>query len=246
MNPLYIPIFFIIAIVYSAPGLGGGTAYLATLSLLDIPYSKIPPLALFLNILCATIAFYNYQKAGHFKMNLLIPFVVSSVPTTLLGSQIQLTERIFYFILGIVLFLVSIRLLLFHNPAKRSIFTSTVSFWSIGLLSGGVIGLLGGIIGIGGGVFLTPLLLFLRWADPKQSATLSSAFIVLNSLSGFVGHTFKASVDLSLCLPLGLAVILGSYTGSWLGVRKLSPVIIQKIFAMLLIIVVWRLIGRVL
>src|SRR5690348_649559 len=44
--------------------------------------------------------------------------------------------------------------------------------WSVSLI-GGAAGLLSGLTGVGGGVFLTPQLVALGWASPKQSTTLS-------------------------------------------------------------------------
>lgn len=246
MNPLYLTIFFIIAALYSSVGLGGGTAYLAFLSFLDIPYTKIPATALFLNILCVVISFYNYKKAGHFRLRMLLPFAIASLPAVFIGSLIPVPEKVFFTILGISLFFVAVRMFLLHSFSKPSFSPSASMFWIIGLVSGVMIGLLSGVVGIGGGVFLTPLLMFLGWAKPKEAAALSSAFILLNSMVGFFGHALKGRVDLILCLLPGLAVIFGSYTGSFLGAKKLSPAIVQRIFAILLIFVVWKLIVRAL
>jgi len=56
------------------------------------------------------------------------------------------------------------------------------------MLFGAGIGLLSGAIGVGGGIFLSPLLLFMGWAKTKQTAGVSAAFILVNSIAGISGH----------------------------------------------------------
>ena len=43
------------------------------------------------------------------------------------------------------------------------------------LPTGGVMGLVSGIVGVGGGIFLSPLMILLRWADAKRTAAVSAA-----------------------------------------------------------------------
>ena len=50
-----------------------------------------------------------------------------------------------------------------------------------------MLGLLAGLTGIGGGVFLTPLLIFLRWSPVKMAGGISTLFIVVNSVAGLAG-----------------------------------------------------------
>lgn len=55
------------------------------------------------------------------------------------------------------------------------------------LVSGAVIGLLSGLTGTGGAIFLTPLMLFKGWAEPKRAAAVSALFVLLNSAAGLAG-----------------------------------------------------------
>ena len=55
------------------------------------------------------------------------------------------------------------------------------------VLSGAGIGLLSWAIGVGGGIFLSPLLLFMGWAQ-RQTAGVSAAFILVNSIAGISGY----------------------------------------------------------
>ena len=49
-------------------------------------------------------------------------------------------------------------------------------------------GLLFGNDSTGGGIFLTPLLLLIRWARTKTAAAVSALFILVNSASGLRGN----------------------------------------------------------
>jgi len=58
--------------------------------------------------------------------------------------------------------------------------------------------------GIGGGVYLTPLLIFLRWTAPKTAGGISALFIVVNSIAGLAGLGREALI----WEPVVLAVVL--------------------------------------
>ena len=53
---------------------------------------------------------------------------------------------------------------------------------------GAGLGFLAGLTGTGGGIFLTPLLLFCRWAHIRQAAAVSALFIWVNSIAGLIGY----------------------------------------------------------
>ena len=116
--------------------------------------------------------------------------------------------------------------------------------WEESLAIGGVLGFLSGMIGIGGGVFLSPILLLSRWADVKRTAAISSAFIVLNSMSGLAGHLSRANVDLYDALPLAITVQVGGVLGSRAGALRLQPRTLQSILGIVLIMAGAKLIGK--
>jgi hypothetical protein len=58
------------------------------------------------------------------------------------------------------------------------------AFAVVALPVGAGIRFLSGIIGVGGGIFLSPLIILMKWADAKRTAAASAAFIWINSLAG--------------------------------------------------------------
>lgn len=61
-----IALAFGVAFLYSSVGLGGGSGYLAAMSLFAISTQLIASTALTLNILVASIAFVTYWQSGYF------------------------------------------------------------------------------------------------------------------------------------------------------------------------------------
>jgi hypothetical protein len=231
------PVLFLTALVYTSVGLGGGSSYVAVLFLFGIPLAKIPPIALFFNITAASIALYKFSKKGYFDPKLVLPFVIASVPATFLGARLSFEEKILTFIFAGVLFIMALILLLKKKEVKTRIFLDKKKVLLIAIPLGAVLGFLAGVMGIGGGIFLGPVLLLLGFASSKQAAGACSAFVLVNSVVGLTSHHLQGNVDFSVLLFLGLAVFIGAQVGSFLGTKRFSLLLLQRVFAILLLIV---------
>lgn len=235
-------LFFIIALVYSAVGFGGGSSYIAALALFDYPYESIPVVALICNVIVVSGGIYNFRKNGHFKWSLFWPFVVSSIPMAFIGGRIPVSKEFFLILLGVCLFLIAVRLLLI-NRGTKDYSEYKMPRTSVALLLGAVLGLVAGMVGIGGGIFLAPLLLHLRWGLPKQIAATAALFILLNSLSGLAGQFVKGTsmIDLLDYWPLFLSVFIGGQIGSRIGSGQvLSHRTVKDLTALLVLFVSLR------
>ena len=74
------------------------------------------------------------------------------------------------------------------------------------LIVGGFLGFLSGVVALGGGIFLSPLMLNMKWGRPKEVAATASAFIFLNSLAGLSGQIAKGiSAEIFDYWPLFIA-----------------------------------------
>ncbi|MBI5379027.1 MAG: sulfite exporter TauE/SafE family protein [Nitrospirae bacterium] len=241
-----IPSVLLIAVLYSSVGHGGASSYLAVLALAGFARSDITPVALVLNIVVASTSLFNYWQAGHFSSRLLAPFAVASIPATFVGGMITVGERIYAGLLGGTLLVAALRFLLLPRVVGPTWTLKTGPPWMFALPIGGLLGLLAGMVGVGGGIFLSPLLLLLGWADAKQTAAASAAFIVLNSLSGLSAHLLikGTPLDWALLIPLVAAVWIGGFAGSLVGAGHLSSVRLQQLLGCVLAIAGLKLIDR--
>lgn len=228
--------FLIASLLYSTVGHGGASAYLAISALAGLSREAMVPIALSLNVLVTSFGLWHYQRAGHFSGALLLPFVVTSIPAAFLGGSLKISPRIFAAVLGTMLLLAAMRLLGLGRRIRPRWADEPRLLWPLGLSLGAVLGLFAGLIGVGGGIFLSPLLLLLRWADAKRTAATSAAFIWLNSLSGLLAHTLRGTPQWELLLPLMAVVAVGGLLGSRLGARSFSPVLIQRLLAVVLLL----------
>ena len=214
--------FFIIALTYATVGFGGGSSYLAILSISNIPYSLLPQIALICNLIVVTGGTWIFYKNKLIDWRLSTPFILSSVPMAFLGGLYKIQEKTFILLLASSLLIASIRLLWSPKSALDSNQRPTTLK---SYLIGGGLGLLSGIVGIGGGIFLAPIMLLMGWGKPKQIAATASLFILLNSISGLIGQVIKnPQVHLwSDYLPLFLAVFIGGQIGSRIGSHHKVP-----------------------
>lgn len=245
-----VPLFFITAIVYSIVGLGGGSTYLALLALSSLPYQTIPKVALLCNIVVVTGGFYHFYKVGYFSPKKTFPFIISSIPAAYLGGSFSISKTAFLWLLSSILFVVALRMFfsIKDSPSSPSKDVSTKTAYLLGIPIGAVLGFVSGVVGIGGGIFLLPTLFFLRWSHVKEAAAAASFFILVNSISGLLGHLSKGywNLETSLLLPLALTVFVGGQIGSRLGAKKISRLAIQRITATIILSVSLRIFWKLL
>jgi len=214
----------LVAVLYSSVGHGGASGYLAIWTLYGLAPQEMRSSALILNIIVSGIAFINYYFAESPNLRKLIPFLLGSIPAVFLGALTQASTPLYRMLLGGVLIIAVLRLLLSirnHRYQIREIPFLPALFSGIG------IGFLSGVIGIGGGILLSPLLIFMRWATIKESACLSAAFILVNSLSGFTGVVI-GGLHVTSMMAVSIAVAFaGGLLGSSLG-SHIFPVRVVK------------------
>ncbi len=222
----------VIAFLYSSVGHAGASGYIAVMALAGLSPGFIKPTALALNILVACLSSWQFYRAGHFRWRIFWPFALLAVPCAFLGGYLHLPARAFNALLGVVLIYSAIRFVLpggvEGEPRPPAI--------PVALGVGAGLGLVSGLAGVGGGIFLTPLLILMRWARTKTASAVSAVFILVNSVAGLAG-TFVGTRGLpTLALPLGVAVVVGGAAGSYLGSHRFSVAVIKRLLACVLAI----------
>jgi hypothetical protein len=222
----------VIALLYASVGHAGASGYIAVMSLIGLAASSIKPLALMLNVAVASITTWQFARAGHFRWRLFWPFALTAVPLAAVGGYWTLADASLNRLLGLALCWAAANLL-WRPPQDGQ--TQAPRTW-LALISGGALGLLAGLTGTGGGIYLTPLLLFLRWAPMREIAAVSAPFILLNSVAGLAGMAAAGAAIPNAILPLLIAVALGGGIGAQLGAAKLPVEVIKRLLALVLAI----------
>ncbi len=236
MTPEQLPFLavgmLLVAFLYSSVGHAGASGYIAVMSLFSLAPAVIKPTALLLNLLVASIGAFQFWRAGHFSWRLFWPFALLSVPLAFVGGYLSLPTHVFRILVGLVLWFSAFRFLfhpstdeVLHEPSRPA-----------ALSIGAGLGLLSGLTGVGGGIFLTPLLLLMRWSRTKTAAAVSALFILVNSASGLLGNFATTRHLPPVAFTLAVAVIIGGTAGSYFGSRRFAHTVIKRLLAIVLLI----------
>lgn len=232
--PLLIPLIFFAALLYSSVGHGGASGYLAAMALVGVLPEAMRPAALILNVLVAAIAVFKFYRGGNFSWKLFIPLALAAMPMAFLGGLISLPSYIYKPVIGLVLLYAA--WVVFRQAGQLYTVSANGLKTPILLGAGATLGLLSGLTGVGGGIFLSPLLLFFKWAETRTISGVSAAFVLVNSLAGLAGIFSKQPV-IHVDLPYWmLVVVLGGYIGAEYGSKRLAVPVIRRALALVLLI----------
>lgn len=227
-------LIFVVALMYSTVGHAGASGYLAAMALFGIAPAVMKPTALVLNILVAIIGTVRFYRAGFFSWRLFWPFAITSIPASFIGGGLSLPVPVYKSIVGLVLLYSAVRLFFSASHADQKQ-TRTAPI-AIALVIGAAIGLLSGLTGVGGGIFLSPIILLLRWAKAKETSGVAVTFILVNSIAGLLGHLSSVSLVPSAIVYWAPAAVIGGWIGTQLGTRVLPVAGIRRWLSIVLVL----------
>ncbi|MBS4041790.1 MAG: sulfite exporter TauE/SafE family protein [Flavobacteriales bacterium] len=232
-------LFLLVSFLYASIGHGGASGYIALMTLMALNPNDIRANALMLNIIVASIAFFNFYKVVTPQLKLIFPLFLGSIPMAYIGGVKELPNLQFKWILAAVLLVPIIR---FIKPKRNQEDQLKQTSFAILLVTGAIIGFVSGLIGIGGGILLTPLLLWFSWTSVTQAAVISALFIVVNSVSGLIGFWKNQIFIPDSFWAIFVATVLGGLLGSYLGANRFNDIYLKRILAGVLSIAVLKLI----
>jgi uncharacterized membrane protein YfcA len=247
-----LPIFgFLIAIVASLTGIGGGIFIVPVLTLL---YEFLPADAvgtsLTVIIFTAVASTLNYarQKRIYWRTGLVL--AVATAPGAYLGAWLttQLPPRQLGLIFGFFLIVVAVYVIVNLNNLRRSKSQNEESVElsdSALVRSGRTIvlgaglsffgGLASGLLGIGGGLLVVPVMAFAMGMSIHLATATSMFTMIFTSLSGVVQHFQANHIDFETALLLALGAVLGAQVGAYTS-KKVSSTNLRRIFGVILIV----------
>ena len=230
---LFCILLAVVAFLYSSVGHGGASGYLALMAIFSVPIVVMKPSALLLNLLVSGISFFFYYKKEFFKVELFYPFAITSVPAAFIGGMIPLENSFYKIALGIVLILAALRLFGFFNSKENENVKINIP---LALVMGFGIGLLSGMLGIGGGVILSPILLIFGWATLKETASISSLFIFVNSIAGLSGNFLENKTIPTESFYLVPIAVFGGILGAYYGSGYFSNTVLKYVLATVILL----------
>ena len=241
----WLPALGLVAFLYASVGHAGASGYIAVLALVGMPAAAIKPLALLLNLLVAAQGSWQFWRAGHLRWGVFWPVLLAGLPAAFLGGWLNLPTSGFQRLVALVLLASALRFLVEPRDPPELVAPQPLALagWGTGL------GLLAGLTGTGGGVFLTPLLLFQRWASTRQAAAVSSLFILGNSFSGLTGLLVARRGALGLAVPpaavaaMAAVVLAAGALGSRLGSLHWPVAWIRRTLAVVLVLAAIKLLA---
>lgn len=227
-------LFFAAASLYASVGHAGASAYLAVMGLYSFAPSVMKPTALALNILVATVATLKFYRAGLFSWSLFWPFAVVSIPAAFVGGAMTLPARWYKVVVGIVLLYAAVWM--FRSSLKPLKIAAHSPPLLGAIIVGLSIGFLSGLTGVGGGIFLSPLLLYMGWAETRATSGVAAPFILVNSVAGLLGH-FSSVAQLPPSIPLwGAAVVVGGWIGASYGSKRAPAPVLRQLLSLVLLV----------
>ena len=244
---LLFPAIFLISMVLTMAGLGGGLIYSPLFVLLGLPLSSAIAASLFLNGVAAIGAAINYLRKKMVDFESGIPLLITSTIFAPVGAYLLPLIPLNFFIcllIGVV-FLAAVQMLFFKPPKKIQKRAATKNKIFLGGICGLIIGLIAGLLGIGGGVFIVPLLIYLAGVPTKRAAATSIFVVVFSSFGGFLGHASLSSPDWRFILLAAIFSFAGGQVGSRLMVQKLRSRSVRILFGLVLLLFCLKLIQKI-
>ena len=243
-----LPLIFLISLVLTMVGLGGGLFYSPLFLLLGFPPPVAAATSLFLNGVAAMSAAITYWRQKMVDAGTGLALLIASTLAAPAGAMLSplVPARIYVLVLACVMLLAAARMMVGGPPAPRERDGSSLSRIMYGAAAGLAIGIMAGLLGIGGGIFIVPFLVSLAGMSIKRAAATSTFVVTFSSMSGFLAHVGIHGIDWGFALPAALVCFLGGQAGSRLMITRVSPRVIKRIFAVILVLFAARLLQKVL
>jgi len=241
-------LIFVIAVMFSMLGLGGGMLYVPVFKWLGLPLKTIAiPLGLLLNGITTLSAFMRYNREGLVDYRGGLPAALAGMMLAPVGARLvqYVPHDTLILVFAVVVSLAGVRTLVQSGKGEPKQLASRGKRVIVGSLVGGGAGFIAGLLGVGGGFIVAPMLMELGY--PTRQAAATTAFIVtFSSFSGFLGHMAEGHIDPLLAGLAVVAVIAGSQLGAWFMANKARPGWVKVFYGVLLLAVAIKLVLGVL
>jgi len=240
-------LIFVVSVLFSMLGMGGGMLYVPILHWLGLPLKVLAiPLGLLLNGITTLSAFIRYAREGLVDFRGGLPAAVAGLVMAPLGARLveAVPRQTLIVLFALAVAVAGARTLWQARKGEPEHIMSVSRRALVGGVVGGFAGFVAGLLGIGGGFIVAPMLMSLGYPTKRAAAT--TAFIVVfSSFSGFLGHVSVGHIDTLLAALTVVAVVAGSQLGAWLMASKARPSWVKWAYGVLLLSVAIKLASAI-
>jgi len=234
---LAVGLIFVVSILFSMLGLGGGMLYVPIFKWLGMPLKTVAiPLGLLLNGITTLSAFIRYGREGLVDFKGGLPAAAAGLILAPVGAHFVkfVPHDTLILLFAAMVIVAGVRTLVKSGGGEPETMMSAGKRTLIGATVGGGAGFIAGLLGIGGGFIVAPMLMEMGY--PTKQAAATTAFIVtFSSFSGFLGHMAEGHIDPLLAASAVLAVVAGSQLGAWFMSSKARPSWVKKLYGIVLL-----------
>jgi uncharacterized membrane protein YfcA len=246
-----LPVFgFLIAIVASLTGIGGGIFIVPVLTLL---YEFVPANAVGTSlttiVFTAIAAALNYARQRRIYWRTGLVLATITVPGAYLGAWLttQLQPRDLGLIFGFFLLSVAVYIIADLSNVRRSKSQAETKQRSDSEIvrSGKTIalgaglsffgGLASGLLGIGGGLLVVPIMTFAMGMSIHLATATSMFTMIFTSISGVVQHYQASHINFESALLLALGAVFGAQVGAYTS-KRISSKNLRRVFGIIVIV----------
>lgn len=238
-------LIFIVAVLMTMVGKGGGNFYVVILTAASLPMHEAATIGQFILFAASLAALVIFQKGKSVSWSLGILIGGTTALSALAGGylshyfsgfQLKLIFSVMLLIAGGIMLLPGKKEELPENPsAAGSLLIKSgeevypVNLW-IALPVTLLTGFASGMVGVSGGSFLVPLMVLACSVPMHIAVGTASIVIAATSLMGFSGHALRGDFNPAWGLPLALVTITGGILGGRFSL-KTKPKHLKKLFA---------------
>ena len=216
---------FIVSVIFSMFGQGGGSVYTPILFLLGYATLTAISTSLVLNLITALSASIVYYRSNLVDIRFALWFVPGICIGAFLGGMAAAYIDPVLLMWLFVIFLIGAGGRMIYTYWEKSapegacpVHYSTGMYALIVAFSF-FVGIVSGLLGIGGGIIIVPFLIFLCRYPTKNSAGVVSFIVIFSSLFGVFGHLTSGGFDIPLIIGCAVAVVIGATIGARSMVR---------------------------
>ncbi|HUZ45359.1 MAG TPA: sulfite exporter TauE/SafE family protein [Terriglobia bacterium] len=228
-------VMFVIAMVFSAMGVGGGVLYTPVQILFGFHFQTAAATSLFLIMVTSFSATLVFRKAGVVDWPMALVLESSTTLGAFLGGLFSghfSGRSLTYLFAGVITFAAFFMVKRFETPDRCAGLPSSFFRWrreigietycvnlAVALPIAFIAGVISGLIGVSGGILKVPMLVLL-FGVPMNIAVGSSAFMVgLTASGGFLGHLAAGHFDWRVTIILVPGIFLGGQIGARASVK---------------------------